>query len=81
MIEVLIVGITIALIVITSTFYRGGRRRVHLLRAACIGLFVATLCRGLEPVFNGAGIDLVRCCGNMWCWISRRSRMGPEMRS
>lgn len=60
MIEVLIVGITIALIVITSTFYRGGRRRVHLLRAACIGLFVATLCRGLEPVFNGAGIDLIK---------------------
>lgn len=60
MIEVLIVGITMGLIVIASTFYRGGRRRVHLLRAVCIGLFVATLCRSLEPTFNGAAIDLVK---------------------
>lgn len=60
MIEVVIVGITMCLILIASTFYRGGKRRVHLLRIACAGLFVATLCRGLEPVFNGVGIDLLK---------------------
>lgn len=60
MIEILIVGITMGLIIIVSTLYRGGRRRVHLLRAACTGLFAATVCRGLEPVFNGPEIDLCK---------------------
>lgn len=60
MIETAIVGITMGLIVIVSAFFQGRRRRVHLLRAACVGLFVATLCRGLEPAFNGPGIDLLK---------------------
>lgn len=60
MIPVLIVGITMGLIVIASILYRGGRRRVYLLRAACVGLFVATVCRGLEPVFDGVGLDLLK---------------------
>lgn len=60
MIPIIIVGITMGLIIITSILYRGGRRRVYLLRAACVGLFVATLCRGLEPAFDGIGLDLLK---------------------
>jgi hypothetical protein len=62
MIEVLVVGITLGLIFIASIFYRGGKRkrRVNLLRAACLGLFVASVCRSLEPVFDTPGIDLVK---------------------
>lgn len=60
MISTVIVGITMGLIVIASALYRGGRRRVYLLRTACVGLFVATLCRGVEPSFDTPGIDLVK---------------------
>lgn len=60
MIPIVIVGITMGLIIIASILYRGGHRRVYLLRAACVGLFVATLCRGIEPAFDGVGLDLVK---------------------
>lgn len=59
MIEILIVGITMGLTVIASTLYRG-QRRVRLLRVGCIALFVATVCRGVEPMFDGPGIDLLK---------------------
>jgi hypothetical protein len=60
MIVVVIVGSTMGLIVIVSTLYRGERRRVRLLRGTCLGLFVATLCLGLEPAGDGVGLDLVK---------------------
>lgn len=59
MVEIVIVGITMGLTVIASTLYRG-QRRVRLLRVGCIALFVATVCRGVEPIFDGPGIDLLK---------------------
>lgn len=59
MVEILIVGITMGLTVLVSTFYRG-QRRVHLLRITCLALFLATVCRGVEPVMGGPGVDLVK---------------------
>lgn len=60
MLEVTIVGITLALIFIASTFYRGGKRRATMLRVACVALFVGVLCRGLEDVLNTPQIDFVK---------------------
>lgn len=60
MIPVIIVGITMGLIIIASLLYRGKQNRVWLLRIACIGLFIATFCRGLEPVYDGVWLDLFK---------------------
>lgn len=58
--EIIIVGITMGLIVIVSALYKGRRHRVNLLRATCAALFVATVCRGVEPPFDGPAVDLLK---------------------
>ena len=60
MTEIIIVGITMGLIVIVSALYKGGRRRVNLLRVTCAALFVATVCRGMEPPIDGPAVDLLK---------------------
>lgn len=60
MVEILIVGITMGLIVIVSTLYRGRHGRVNLLRVGSVALFVATLCRAAEPPYDGPSIDLLK---------------------
>ena len=60
MAEIVIVGITMGLIVIVSALYKGGRHRVNLLRVTCAALFVATVCRGMEPPIDGPAVDLLK---------------------
>lgn len=60
MVEILIIGITLGLIVIVSTLYRGRRGRVALLRVGCVALFVATICRSAEPPFDNPSVDLLK---------------------
>jgi hypothetical protein len=60
MTEIIIVGITMGLIIIVSALYQGRRRRVNLLRVTCAALFVATVCRGVEPPLDGPAVDLLK---------------------
>ncbi|MCG7308041.1 MULTISPECIES: hypothetical protein [Brachybacterium] len=59
MAEIIVVGIAMGLVAVVATLYRG-RRRVMLLRIACVALFITTVCRGIEPGFNGSLIDLAK---------------------
>lgn len=60
MTEIIIVGITMGLIIIVSALYQGRRRRVNLLRVTCAALFIATVCRGMEPPLDGPAVDLLK---------------------
>lgn len=89
MIPIVVVGITAGLIIIASFLYRGRGRRVLLLRTACVGLFVATVCRSMEPTLDGTfgiGVDLLK----RWALLAAQTsvvllvltfRNGPHVRT
>lgn len=58
-ISIITVVVTLGLFLIVSIFYHGSQRRVRLLRAGCLGLFVSLLCHGMDHVYGGPVVDLV----------------------